>query len=231
MEKKSFQENPDNHFDTEMRLRALEGAEASHSAKMADEDRLGVPSYDESMVSDWIRNRIDIPKDMIGGKGVFKVETSAQPEGDYERDLKILQALTKDQLDKLLATVENESKKDKGLFSKGDLLNGYAIDPETLQSLQTRDHHGTAKDLALSILYSMDDEKITENTENYLMRRIIAGMVFFKVPGFRTPIIKFNPFVSVKTNDKVPEDNVKKISNHLKRERKLLPITSDFQVL
>jgi hypothetical protein len=226
MEKKSFQPNPNDHFDTEMRLKAIEGGVASHQAKIKDENRLAVPSRDESDVQDWIRNRVEVPEDMVSNRDVFKVEKAKQPEGDYEEDLKKLKYLTRDQLKKLLDETEEKSKEGVGLFSKGSLLNGFAIDPETLNSIQTTTHGGIKENLAIEILNKMDSENIDENTESQLKKRIINGFIYLEVPGFKTPIVRLW-LRGIWT----PEKYIEKIVNHIKRERKLLPISFDFEAL
>ena len=229
-----FRENPDNLFDTEARLKALERGVASHNVKMDDEERLAVPSYDESVVSDWIRNRTEAGEDTTDPRGreVFKVETITQPEGDYEKDLEKLKSLTRDELDKLLTEAERKSKEEGGsIFSKGSLLHGYAIDPNTLQSLETTVHVGVGTDLALDIFNSMDVENMGADTASHITRRIIDGLVFLNVPGFKTPILKLHPFGLEELGDKVPKEDIRKIVEHIKKERKLLPISSGFRVL
>lgn len=232
--KSNFKQNPDNLYDTEMRLKAVEGGGgvASHNAKMADEERLGVPSYDESVVSDYIRNRTEAPKDMTDGRGVLKVETVEQVEGEYEKDLKKLQALTRKQLDELLTSVEKQSKEGRGLFSKGNLLNGYAIDAETLESIQTTSHDSAGFDLAVEISQKMRDRGASyeEADMDKIARRVIKGFVYLKVPDFQTPIVRL--WLGMKEmGDLVPQEDLQKITSYLKRERKLLPISSDFRVL
>ena len=231
MERKSFRHNPDNLFDTEMRLKALEGAKVSHTEKTEDESRAGVPSHDESTVFDWIRNRIDIPEDMIKGPDVLKVEAVRQPEGDYEVDSSKLHALTREELQDLLTGTENISRRDRAQISKGPLLNGYAIDPETLQSLQTTRHGSTyiqlAKDIAANS--GVTDQTTLEN----IQKRIISGLVYLQLRGFRTPIVKLNtPLMGLgEIVSELSPEVVRKIANHIKDQRKLLPISLDFHVL
>ena len=63
-----------------------------------------------------------------------------------------------------------------------------------------------------------------------LYKRIVKGFVYLEVSDFKTPIVKLYLGVEEMGN-KVPEADVEKISNHIKNERKLLPISADFQVL
>ncbi len=222
-------ENPDDHFDTEMRHKAVMGGVASHQTKMTDENRLGIPDLDESINQDRIRNRIEPPVDLINGREIFKVETIKQPEGDYEKDLKKLKTFTPDELKKLLNEIQEKSR--RGLFSKGDLLNGYAIDPQSLKSLQSIHHDTIAFELATKIAEKLLDPNISNyNLTANIQRRIIPGLVYLPVPGFKTPIVKL--YLGVKEmGNLVPEEDVKKIANYLKSERKLLPINSFFKVL
>lgn len=229
-EKTSFHENPNDYLDTEMRFKALDRGTTSHNAKMADEKRLGVPAYDQSIAQDYIRNRVEPPADMVESRKIFKAESVEQPEGDYEKDLKKLKTLTSKQLDELLTAVRNESKKGRGLFSKGNLLNGYAIDRETLESLQTSDHDITDVNLAANISQRLNDSGDLDATIDTIKRRIVSGLVYLKVPGFKTPIVKLYLGLEEMGN-LVPQKDVKKIVDYLKRERKLLPISLDFKTL
>jgi hypothetical protein len=226
-----FFENPDNRFDTEMRLKALEEGEEKHKIKTSEEDRAGVPSYDESVVSDWIRNRTEIPEDMIKGRSIFEVKMTKRPETIYTAEYLKLKELGVDNLRILLDGVEEKSREGRGLFSKGDLLMGYAIDRQTLESLQSINHDTVAYELAIKI-----SEKIRESGNHKLidtddiLARIIKGFVYLEVPGFKTPIVKL--FLGLeKMGNKVLDEDILKISNHIKNEGKLLPISSEFDSL
>src|SRR4051812_24662849 len=120
-----------------MRLRALENAKKNYEGKLQDEERLGVPSGDESIVADYIRNRVETPEDIVSGIKIFKREAASKPESEYEKESKKLQALSPNEIRELLKAVEEKSKKNKESISRGNLLNGYAIDPKTLMSLQS----------------------------------------------------------------------------------------------
>ncbi len=231
MEHKPFQPKPTDLDDE--KYRALKVSEASHQAKMEDESRAGVPSYDESLVSDWIRNRVDIPEDMLKGGGVFNVEAIKQPEGDYEADFRKLKALTRQELDEILTVVENKSKQGRGLMSRGRLLNGYAIDRQTLESLQSSYHDVTTYKLEKMIEDRLLDSgvKPSDIDSDAILRRIIPGFVYLEIPGFKTPILKLY-LGDKEMGDEVPEgEDIERIVRHLKGERKLLPITSDFRPL
>lgn len=213
----------------------LRGGVASHQAKIDTEDRLGIPDLDESINQDRIRNRIEPPADLVSGRGIFKVETAEQPEGDYEKDLEKLKSLTPDELEKLLDEIERKSREKHGLFSKGPLLEGFAIDPQTLESLQSVHHSEIAFDLADQILSNLKKFKDPSNyyiDTNAIKKRIVSGFVYLEVPDFKTPIVKFFPFgVERVDSNVVSKENIRKIINHIKHERKLLPISSDFQAL
>lgn len=229
MEKKSFFENPNDRFDTEMRFKALRDAEENHLAKANEEDRLAVSSQDESLVSDWIRRRIEVPEDMVPGYVHKKVELAKQPEGDYEEDLKKLKSLTKEELRTILNEVIVKSKKGQGLFSRGHLLNGYVIDRKSLESLQSVHHDGIEYILARTIMGKMRDyDQIPDLHET--LEYIVKGVVYLKVPGFKTPIVELW-FGSEEAGDKVPDDDINKISMLLKSEKQLLPISSYLEVL
>lgn len=229
--KNSFNENPNDRYDTEMRLKALREGRENHTAKMYNEDRLAVPSYDESVVLDYIRNRVEPPRDITDGREIFEVRAIEQSEGDYEKDLKKLQALTKDELEKILTEEENKSKEGHGLFSKGDLLDGFAIDIKTLKSLQSVNHDIASHDLVDKIWEEQkESDKFNIADLGLIYRRIVKGFVYLTVPGFKTPIVKLS-LGTEEMGDLVSKKDVGKIVNHLKRQRQLLPISSDFKVL
>ena len=144
-----------------------------------------------------------------------------------------MQNLSTDELQKLLTEVENKSKEGKGIFSKGRLLDGYAIDKETLESLQSVHHDTVGFELAANIsdkLISAGADFNSSDVNKILYKRIVKGFVYLEVSDFKTPIVKLYLGVEEMGN-KVPEADVEKISNHIKNERKLLPISADFQVL
>lgn len=175
---------------------------------MADENRLAVPSYDESVVSDYIRNRVEPPADIVDGREIFKVEAAEQPEGDYEADLKKLQALSEDELVKLFDEVEQKSKEGRGLFSKGNLLHGYVIDPETLESLESTHH-----DRQMNVMTLADKiaNKMGLEMEKKLERRIVYGLIYLEVPNLKTPVAKLY-LGTEEMDNKIPENIVNKIA-------------------
>ncbi|OGI75667.1 hypothetical protein A3C67_02650 [Candidatus Nomurabacteria bacterium RIFCSPHIGHO2_02_FULL_42_19] len=168
---------------------------------------------------------------MTKGRGIFKVEAPKKPEREYEIELRKLQAFTPQELDNLLTEVERKSKEGRGLFSRGNLLNGYAIDPKTLKSPQSSRHDNIDLDLASDITTEIAPDHAPSFLElRNLERRIVKGFVYVSVPGFKVPIVKLYLGLE-EMGSLVPEHNVKRILWHLKNERKLLPISAEFRVL
>ncbi len=234
-EKISFFENPDNRSDTESRLKALEGKVVDgHDTlgRSLDLDEAGVLGYSDaesSTVRDWIRDRTQAAPDTTGefDEQSRSVEFAEQPISDYEKEEIKLRNLTEKQLVDLLKSVEQKSREGRGLYSHGDLIAGYAIDPDTLKYLQSRDH-----DRPLVFGYLAD--KIAQELERSdpssayvdpfeIENRLVYGLVYLEVPGFKTPIVRLNLGVE-EMGSLVPEEKVAKIENFLKRERKLLVI-------
>jgi len=229
MKERRFQPNPKNLFDTEMRLKALRESEERHQAKMENESRGGIPSSEESLVSDYLRNRVGPPEDMVSGRKIFEVETIKQSEDYYKKDYKKLKSLTESELYPLLTAME-ENRAETARITMGKKLHGYAIDPKTLQSLETTEHHTTNLELARKILQQEADSGNLHTEYYFLQNRIIRGFVYLEVPGFETPIVKLfldNPEDKIK----IPKEDMEKVANYLKREGKLLPIDSDYEVL
>ena len=90
-----------------------------------------------------------------------------------------------------------------------------------------------ARDLVFEIVDKMDVENIID-IEELLMTRIVRGMVFMQIPGFKTPIVKLEldlDLVNEDAGDKAKNEDIEKIVSYLKREGKLLPIDSHFHPL
>ncbi len=234
MDNKSFFENPENHFDTEARLKALEGGAESHQQKIDEDDRMAVPSYGESVVIDYLKNRVKAGDDTTDpkGKNVFRAEFISQPEDDYEKEYKKLKSITQKELQDIIKKAEDKSKEGRGLFSKGPLLLGYVIDRITLESLESTTHDTVAVDLAYKISEDLIQKGDFENSDidRIRYRRLVNGFIYLDIPGFSIPIVRLYLGME-EIGNKVPEADVQKIVEHIKRERKLLPISSDFKVL
>jgi len=231
MEGNNFEQKLGNYDDEEMRIKAVNRAEESHKEKIDDEGRLGVPDALSSILSDIMRGRIEPPADLVGGRKIFKVEISAQPEGEYEIELKRLQSLPRRELRKLLGDVEKKSRELQGSLSMGNLMNGYAIDPVTLESLQSTNHNTTSFELsyiiACKLNYSDNLQFVDSNT---IKKRITDGFVYLEVPGFKTPIVRLYLGLE-EQGSMISKSDLLKIVSSIKKDRRLLPISSDFKVL
>ena len=150
----------------------------------------------------------------------------------YEKDYKKLQSFNEKEIEDLLQEVEKRSKEGRGLFSKGPLLLDYAIDRESLRSLQNLKHDLAAFALADKISNDLIERGDFENSDidRIKHRRIVSGFIYLEVPGFNTPIVKFY-FGMKEMGDRVSEEDIQKIVSYIKKERKLLPIAADFKVL
>jgi hypothetical protein len=241
IEKLNFFENPNNHADTESRLKALEGGVPDGYdtlGRLKDIDEEGLLGYSDpagSTVRDWIRDRTQAAPDTTGefDRNSRKVDLVEESLSDYEKEEIKLRNLTREELYALLQSAEEKSREGRGLYSHGNLMNGFAIDPETLQSLQNYDHDKRliVGYLADKIIRDSESSDMNFQTDPFeIERRFVYGLVYLEVPGFKTPIAKLYLGME-EMGDLVPKEKVIKITNHLKQERKLLAVSSDFRVL
>ena len=109
-------------------------------------------------------------------------------------------------------------------------MHGYIIDPQTLEYLESTHHERQMNVLSLvdKIAGIMGNDKL--DLEKQIERRAVSGFVYVQVPGFNTPIVRLY-FGMKEMGNRVAENDIEKIIEFIKQERKLLPISGDFQVL
>ncbi len=215
-----FKENPEDHFDTQARIEALEKLDKNLSDKMKEGGRLGVPSADESLVQNYIRNRIKVPEDLTDESKFRIVSEETKEESLYTSELAKLKNMDRIDLKKLLEGCKSRSQEDKNLFSMGDLLKGFEIDPETLEYIESADHSSVLNRIKLIDRINSNREDPIEDNEK---RRFVSGMVYHDVKGFTTPILMLIPGMA-KIGNIVPKETKEKVIRYLKSKKKYLPL-------
>jgi hypothetical protein len=115
----------------------------------------------------------------------------------------------------------------------GDKINGFAIDPITLEILITTrfgTHHMATQLLANRIehIEALRQRKhwcdLKEKERNKCLWRLIAGLIFSEIKGFSTPILQLF------THDAEPEA-MREVMRWLKKQQKFLPVRGDGRLL
>jgi hypothetical protein len=122
MEDLNFKPNPDNRFDTQARLRAIESDRDWHKTQRPDDDgELGYTDPITALNAIRIRERVKTPDDIALGRDVLTKQQETIEDDEYTEELNTLKLLNPKHLGKLLDEVSNRSQEDRGLFSKGPL--------------------------------------------------------------------------------------------------------------
>ncbi len=117
-------------------------------------------------------------------------------------------------------------------MSCGNDVNGYAIDPITMENLVTTsfgDHHLAAQKLEPRIAYiesfkrRNDDE--TTNKKECCLWRLVKGLIFLQLNGFSTPIL------CIHHTEGLEKDQLRRIVEFIRNERKFIPVDYDCNLL
>jgi len=115
--------------------------------------------------------------------------------------------------------------------SSGDNVAGFAIDPVTLETLTTSEfglHHHVRAMLA-NRLERIEDYRTPGGAfMGECEHRIVTGLIFSKIPGFKTPLLQIH---TNEGGEAVEEETLRKITRFLKKQRQFIPITSDGQLI
>jgi hypothetical protein len=109
--------------------------------------------------------------------------------------------------------------------SSGDKVEGFAIDPVTLEYFRTHGYgtHQSARirlESRIKRISNLKGQRCTLKNEKEAERRIVTGELFVQVPGFTIPIIQFEAYW-------VKGEVGRKIAAFLRDKRLALPISVD----
>ncbi len=160
--------------------------------------------------------------------------------GVYECEVEIVRSMTDEErtrFDESLSIARGHiSQRGGGIkvasVSCGSDVNGYAIDPETLETRVTYgfgEHHKVKKLLSYRVhrilawrkkkhYFDMEDDETDDRvTEARIRARFLNGLIFTKIRGFETPIVQL-------WTNCASTEQINRAITHIFRERKFIPV-------
>lgn len=175
-----------------------------------NDDILGIPDHNHMIVAEALRLKC-LPishvkaefDDTIENLSFFNLPSKPS---DYLNEVERIKQMSPEEKENFFISVMKERGYQKSgnswlvtRSSCGPLVNGFAIDPitsETLVTTQSGMHHQAGHFLSLRIdkieeLRDPDREYVL-NSAKYCKGRLITGLIFLKVLDFKTPILMLN---------------------------------------
>jgi len=211
-----------------------------------DSDRMfGSPDYNHQVVAEALRIRL-LPSSLIKAEFDDTIERKVRvfvtaQTSVYEKESERIRTMTEDECKEfghcLMRARGYEPIESGGVyvtsFSRGANVNGFAIDPVTLENLTTHrfgEHH-LAKDMLARRIKSIEELRSRKNyyglgvdDEHKCHWRLMSGLIFLEIDGFTTPILCLY-------RNNTDDEGVKKVVSFLRKERKYIPVTPDGQLI
>jgi len=219
-------------------LSQLENAYTKHYLQEDDERMFGTPDFNHSIVAEALRIGL-LPTIFLKEEFDDTLEEDERvfipsKPSVYRQELRRIQKMTPEErkcfADTILRAWGREPAEGGGVYvtrvNCGSKVNGYAIDPITLETLINHRfglHHMTGEMLARRILniealrtrkYRWD---LSEDEERDCKWRLITGLIFNEIPGFETPILQLRTHES-------NNDHIRKIARLLKNQQVFIPV-------
>jgi hypothetical protein len=225
----------DTKKDQSLLMKNLENAYRQH---YFDDTMLGVPDYNHMVVAEALRLK-SLPssylkaefEDTICNFSFFNLK----PESSiYHQEIKKIRTMNDDEKRNLIIqimAIRGYRSHENGWIVEratcGHQVNGFAIDPITLETLITTRpgmHHkaGYLLSRRIKVIEGIkNQESYYDGAEhNTLERRLITGLIYLIVPGFKTPILQLNEHGANPVN-------LQKIMPLLKRQQNFIILDCD----
>lgn len=211
-----------------------------------DEGMFGTPDHNHMIVAEALRIKL-LPASLLKAEfddtieEVPRVFAPAQPSA-YKKELEKIRKMSGEARTAfehaLMRARGHEPAEGGGVFvrraSCGDNINGFAIDPVTLETLITYRfgmHHMTGDMLARRIeaIEALRNRKgrhgLTDDEERECRWRLVTGLIFSKIDGFATPILQLY------TGHEAEPKDVRKVTRFLKEQQTFIPVDHDGQLI
>lgn len=223
----------------------LENAYHKHYLGDDNEGMLGTPDHNHMIVAEALRIRL-LPAEFLKPEfddtieEVRRVFASAK-SSVYKREVVKIRKMTDEERKAFSHALQRargyEPAEGGGVYvtraSCGNNVNGFAIDPVTLETHITYrfgEHHLCADMLARRIVaiealrnrkncYELDDEK-----ERECRWRLITGLIFSEIDGFATPLLQLY-------TRETDEEQIHKVVRFLREQQKFIPVNHDGQLI
>lgn len=227
--------------DQAILLQQLENAYRKHYIDDDSDRMFGTPDHNHQVVAEALRIRL-LPASLI--KTEFddtierKVRVFASAKTSvYKKEVNRIRRMTDDERKefdhRLMRARGYEPAEGGGVFvtraTCGNGVNGFAIDPVTLENLTTHrfgEHH-LAKDMLARRIVAIEALRnhkhryeLDHDDELKCQWRLMSGLIFSEIDGFTTPILCLY-------REDADNEEVKKVASFLMREQKFIPVTPD----
>lgn len=229
--------------DQVMLMKRLEKAYRQHYLSYEDDLTLGTPDIDHMVIAEALRIRL-LPAEFIKAEYDDIIEQSFRAFipttiSTYEQEtekIKLMSDIERRSFANMLLTARGCKPCADGIGliqargSYGEGVNGFAIDPITLESLityTTGEHRVVGNLLAKRILIiealrnrKKHYEIVDENEQEWrCCCRLITGLIFSSIKGFTTPILQIY-------TGEATEDQIRKVANFINLQRKYILVYS-----
>ncbi len=199
-----------------------------------DETALGTPEYNHMIVAEALRIKL-LPAELLKAEFDDTLKTcpaifSASPHETYEKELERIRKMNEEEREEF----RRDLRWKIGEVSCGNDVNGFAIDPLTLETLITSSFglHRMAGyllkkriELIETLVRRRRFGELDEEESHACRRRVMQGLIFKRVSGFETPILQLNTY-PVET----PQE-VHRVGCFLRREKKFIPVDDEERII
>lgn len=223
----------------------LENAYRKHYLDDENDGMLGTPDHNHMIVAEALRIKL-LPVEFLKAEfddtieEVPRVFVPTQPS-IYKKELKKIRKLSGEERKSfehaLMRARGHEPAEGGGVFvtraSCGNNINGFAIDPVTLETLITFRfgmHHMAGDMLAerIKAIEALRNRKnrydLDEDKERECRWRLITGLIFSEIDGFETPLLQLY-------TGEADEKQIRQVVRFLHKQQKFIPVDHDGQLI
>lgn len=211
----------------------------------SDEGMFGIPDQNHMVIAEALRLRL-LPVAFLKSEfdntieGVRRVFVSAE-SSIYNREVAKIRNMTDGERKAFSCALQRamgyEPTENGGVCvtraSCGDNVNGFAIDPVTLETHITYhfgEHYLCGDILArrIAVIEALRNRKnrydLDEDEERECRRRLLTGLILSKIVGFRTPILQL-------CTREADEEQIRKAVCFIRKQQKFIPVHYDGQLV
>ncbi len=223
----------------------LENAYHKHYLGDDNEGMFGTPDHNHMIVAEALRIRL-LPVEFLKAEfddtieEVRRVFASAK-SSVYKREVAKIRKMTDEERKAFSHALQRargyEPAEGGGVYvtraSCGNNVNGFAIDPVTLETLITFRfgmHHMAGDMLAerIKAIEALRNRRnryeLEDDAERECRWRLITGLIFSEIDGFATPLLQLY-------TGEADEEQVHKVVHFLREQQKFIPVNHDGQLI
>jgi len=227
--------------DQAILMSQLENAYRKHYLDDDNDGMFGTPDHNHQIVAEALRIKL-LPVEFLKAEFDDTLEKDdrvfvASEPSVYEKEVVRVRTMTDEERKefdhRLMRARGYEPAEGGGVFvtraTCGNGVNGFAIDPVTLENLTTHrfgEHH-LAKDMLARRIERIEvlrNRKLSEDDEHECHWRLMSGLIFSEIDGFTTPILCLY-------RKGADDDGIKRVASFLKKEQMFIPVTPDGQLI